>query len=331
LGFITNIEIYHIMSLHEMGIPAVDLHNFINGTQEQKEQFVKDLGHAYQEIGFVAVKNHLIEAATVEKLYKEVQNFYTLPIETKLKYEDKALAGQRGYTSFGREHAKGSNAGDLKEFWHFGQQVEGNDPIRAEYPDNIFVDELPDFNDVGIKAYKDLERTGKYMLRAIALFLGLEETYFDAKIHNGNSILRPIHYPPITAEPQSAVRAGQHEDINLITLLIGASADGLEVLNKQNEWVAVTALPDHIVVNVGDMLQRHTNNQLKSTTHRVVNPPREKWGTSRFSIPFFLHPRSEMRLDCLPSCSAEGEKAFWEPISAGEFLDERLAEIGLKK
>jgi isopenicillin N synthase-like dioxygenase len=314
-----------------MGIPAVDLNDFIQGTPEQKNQFVKDLGKAYEEIGFVAVKNHLIDQATVEKLYREVQNFYTLPVETKLKYEDKALAGQRGYTSFGREHAKGSNAGDLKEFWHFGQEVEGDDPIRNEYPPNIFVDELPEFNEVGIKAYKDLETTGKFMLRAIAIYLGLEETYFDGKIFNGNSILRPIHYPPITDEPKSAVRAGQHEDINLITLLIGASADGLEVLNKANEWVAVTALPDHIVVNVGDMLQRHTNNKLKSTTHRVVNPPREKWGTSRFSIPFFLHPRSEMRLDCLSSCIPQGESAQWEPISAGEFLDERLAEIGLKK
>jgi isopenicillin N synthase-like dioxygenase len=257
--------------------------------------------------------------------------FFALPTDMKLKYEDKALAGQRGYTSFGREHAKGSNAGDLKEFWHFGQEVEGDDPIRSEYPANIFVDEMPDFNEVGIKAYKDLERTGKFMLRALAIYLGLDETYFDAKIHNGNSILRPIHYPPITEEPKSAVRAGQHEDINLITLLIGASADGLEVLNKNNEWVAVTALPDHIVVNVGDMLQRHTNGKLKSTTHRVVNPPREKWGSSRFSIPFFLHPRSEMRLDCLASCVPAGEKPMWEPISAGEFLDERLAEIGLKK
>ena len=169
------------------------------------------------------------------------------------------------------------------------------------------------------------------MLRAIATFLGLDVNYFDDKINNGNSILRPIHYPPITNEPKSAVRAGQHEDINLITLLIGASAEGLQVLNKQNEWVAVTALPDHIIVNVGDMLQRLTNNRLKSTTHRVVNPPREKWGQSRFSIPFFLHPRSEMRLDCLASCIEEGKTADFEPISAGEYLDQRLAEIGLKK
>jgi len=319
------------MSLQDMGIPAVDLKDFIHGTPEQKANFVKELGKAYEDIGFVAVRNHLIDETTVEKLYQEVKNFYDLPEETKLKYEDKKLAGQRGYTSFGREHAKGSNAGDLKEFWHFGQEVEGDDPIRSEYPDNILVDELPDFNEVGLKAYKDLENSGRYMLRAIAIYLGLDEFYFDDKIKNGNSILRPIHYPPITSEPKSAVRAGQHEDINLITLLIGASADGLEVLNRQNEWVAVTALSDHIVVNVGDMLQRHTNNKLKSTTHRVVNPAREKWGLSRFSIPFFLHPRSDMRLDCLPSCIPAGENAQWEPISAGEFLDERLAEIGLKK
>jgi len=319
------------MSLQDMGIPSVDLANFIHGNAEQKKQFIADLGNAYETIGFVAVKNHLIDPVTVEKLYTEVKAFFELPEETKLKYEDKALAGQRGYTSFGREHAKGSNAGDLKEFWHFGQEVTDGDPIKSEYPANIFTNELPGFNEVGIKAYRDLEETGKYMLRAIALFLGLDEFYFDAKIKNGNSILRPIHYPPITSEPKSAVRAGQHEDINLITLLIGASADGLEVLNKKNEWIAVTALPDHIVVNVGDMLQRLTNGKLKSTTHRVVNPPREKWGNSRFSIPFFLHPRSEMRLDCLQSCVASGEKPNWEPITAGEFLDERLAEIGLKK
>ena len=314
-----------------MGIPNVDLADFIHGTADQKRYFVNALGKAYEDIGFVAVRNHLISDDTVETLYKEVQGFFQLPDEVKRKYEIEGLAGQRGYTSFGKEHAKGSNAGDLKEFWHFGQEVEGDDPIRHEYPANVFTEETPNFYHVGLKAYRDLENTGKYMLRAIALYLGLDETYFDAHIRNGNSILRPIHYPPITSEPQSAVRAGQHEDINLITLLIGASADGLEVLNKKNEWVAVTALPDHIVVNVGDMLQRHTNGRLKSTTHRVVNPPREKWGTSRFSIPFFLHPRSEMPLDCLPSCIPAGEKPLWEPITAGEFLNERLAEIGLKK
>lgn len=311
-----------------MGIPSVDLAQFLNGTAEEKKQFVNALGQAYEEIGFVAVKNTLIEDATVAELYKVVQAFFALPAEVKLKYERTDLAGQRGYTSFGKEHAKDSNAGDLKEFWHFGQIV--SEANKAGYPDNIFVEELPEFLTVGLQAYKDLENTGRYMLRAIALHLGLEENWFDQHIFEGNSILRPIHYPPITSEPKDAVRAGQHEDINLITLLIGASADGLEVLNKQNEWVPVTALPDHIVVNVGDMLQRLTNNQLKSTTHRVVNPPREKWNTPRFSIPFFLHPRNEMKLDCLPSCVKAGEQPQYDPITAEEFLNQRLAEIGLK-
>ncbi len=319
------------MSEHLEGIPTVDLSEFLSSDASLKQKFVSELGQAYEDIGFVALKNHLISDETVTKLYSEVKNFFDLPLDTKAKYEDTELAGQRGYTSFGKEHAKGSNAGDLKEFWHFGQEVEGDDPIRNTYPDNIFPKETPDFNQVGIEAYKSLEETGKHVLRAIALYLDLEEEYFDQKIFNGNSILRPIHSPPITNEPKSAVRAGQHEDINLITLLIGASADGLQVLNKKNEWVSVTALPDRIVVNVGDMLQRLTNNKLKSTTHRVVNPPREKWGSSRYSIPFFLHPRSEMRLDCLESCINSSQPQAYQPISAGEYLNERLKEIGLKK
>jgi isopenicillin N synthase-like dioxygenase len=319
------------MNEHVMGIPSVDLADFLSEDPTRKAHFVAALGAAYENIGFVALKNHLVGDDTVETLYREVKRFFELPVEVKAKYEIAGLAGQRGYTSFGKEHAKDSNAGDLKEFWHFGQEVEGDDPIKSEYPENVVVSEIPEFNKIGLKAYKELEDTGKSVLRAIALFLGLDEAYFDGKIHNGNSILRPIHYPPITSEPKSAVRAGQHEDINLITLLIGASAEGLQVLNKQNEWVDVTALPDHIVVNVGDMLQRLTNNRLKSTTHRVINPPREKWGSSRFSIPFFLHPRSEMPLDCLTSCIQPGEAAAYPPITAGEYLDERLAEIGLKK
>jgi isopenicillin N synthase-like dioxygenase len=198
------------MDLQEMGIPAVDLALFIHGDEAQKKSFVAALGQAYETIGFVAVKNHLIGEDTVNSLYTEVKHFFSLPIENKLKYEIPGLAGQRGYTSFGKEHAKDSNAGDLKEFWHFGQQVENNDPIRSEYADNVFTEELPNFNEVGIQAYKDLENTGRFMLRAIALHLGLDEFYFDSKIHNGNSILRPIHYPPITQEPKSAVRAGHH-------------------------------------------------------------------------------------------------------------------------
>lgn len=315
----------------EAGIPSIDLTDFLSGDFNRKEKFVQELGRAYEEIGFVAVKGHLLTEEISTNLYQQVQNFFNLPLDKKIIFEDPEIAGQRGYVGFGKEHAKGRSEGDLKEFWHFGQTVEGDDPIKGEYPDNIFVPELPAFNENGIKAYQQLEETGKHMLRAIALYLGLDEFYFDAKIKNGNSILRPIHYPPITIEPKSAVRAAEHEDINLITLLMGASAEGLEVLNKQGEWVAITALPEQLVVNVGDMLQRLTNNKLKSTTHRVVNPPREKWGTSRFSIPFFLHPRSEMRLDCLESCVTSSYQLHYEPISAGEYLNERLREIGLKK
>lgn len=312
-------------------IPSVDLNDFLSNDPIKKTDFVKQLGAAYEEIGFVALKGHFLSDQLSDSLYSEVEKFFNLPLDTKLQYEIDGLAGQRGYTSFGKEKAKDSKAFDLKEFWHFGQYVDDNDPIKNEYPNNILVKELPEFNKVGKEAYQKLEETGKYVLKAIALYLGLDENWFDPNIHNGNSILRPIHYPPIKQEPQSAVRAGQHEDINLITLLMGASADGLEVLNKNGEWVAVTALPEQLIVNVGDMLQRLTNNQLKSTTHRVVNPPREQWSSSRYSIPFFLHPRSDMSLNCLSNCiSAENPKAY-DDITAGAYLEQRLIEIGLKK
>ena len=312
-------------------IPSVDLADFTEGNKETKAAFVKELGKAYEEIGFVAVKNHGLSDALCAELYEQVKGFFTLSKEEKEAYEIEGLAGQRGYVSFGKEHAKNKNEGDLKEFWHFGQTVEDNDPIKEEYPDNVQVNELPKFNTVGREVYQKLEAAGREMLRAIALHLNLDENYFDAKIHNGNSILRPIHYPPITHEPKDAVRAAEHEDINLITLLMGASADGLQVLNKSGEWISVTALPDQIVVNVGDMLQRLTNNKLKSTTHRVVNPPREKWGTSRYSIPFFLHPRSEVSLNCLPSCISESNPKNFSDITAGEYLEQRIIELGLKK
>ena len=312
-------------------IPSVDLADFTSGDAERKAAFVQQLGKAYEEVGFVAVKNHGIPDELIADLYNYVQQFFKLPFDTKHLYEIPELAGQRGYTSFGKEHAKGYEAPDLKEFFQFGQTVEDNDPIGAEYPENVQVAEVPEFTPTFFKAYRGFEQSGKYLLQAIALYLGLDENYFDDKIHNGNSILRAIHYPPITQEPKSAIRAEQHEDINLITLLVGASADGLQILDKQENWVPVTSLPEQIVVNVGDMLQRLTNNRLKSTTHRVVNPPREKWNTSRYSIPFFLHPKSNMKLDCLESCVTAANPLAYEPITAGEYLDGRLREIGLKK
>ena len=314
-----------------MTIPVVDLSEFTGEDPKLKESFVQKLGKAYEEVGFVAVKNHGIPSDLIEDLYKYVQQFFSLPADKKKSYEIPELAGQRGYTSFGKEHAKGSDAPDLKEFFQYGQIVPENHPLKPEYPDNVSVQEVEGFNETLYKAYRAFEKSGKSLLQAIALYLGLDEHFFDDKVEEGNSIVRAIHYPPITEEPKSAIRAEQHEDINLITLLVGASAGGLEILTKQNEWVPVTSLEDQIVVNVGDMLQRLTNNKLKSTTHRVVNPPRELWHTSRFSIPFFLHPKSAMDLSALEQCIDENHPKAFPDITAGEYLDERLREIGLKK
>ncbi len=315
-------------------VPSLDLKHFTEGDSITKNKFVEDLGAAYTNIGFVAIKNHYLNDALSKKLYTVIQKFFALPDEVKQQYEVPGLAGQRGYISKGKEHAKGRNTGDLKEFYHIGQEVTDNDPIKNEYPANVWPTELPEMEAIGLEVYKSIEQTGVQMLRAIALYLGLSENYFDAKVKNGNSILRPIHYFPIENPeevPSDAVRAAEHGDINLITLLMGASADGLQVLRRDNKWIPITALPEQLVVNVGDMLERLTNKKLKSTIHRVVNPPREKMNTPRYSIPFFMHPRSEMDLTCLESCiDKEHPKAF-DNITAGEFLNQRLAEIGLKK
>jgi isopenicillin N synthase-like dioxygenase len=313
-----------------MAIPSVDLAEFLSGDAKRKAAFVQELGKAYEEVGFVAVKNHGVPDELIADLYKYVQEFFSLPSDQKKNYEIPELAGQRGYTSFGKEHAKGSEAPDLKEFFQYGQ-IPRDNYKEEEYPPNVQVNQIPTFNPTMEAAYRAFEKSGTALLQAIALYLGLDEHYFDNYVYNGNSILRSIHYPPITSEPKSAIRAEQHEDINLITLLVGASADGLQILTKQNEWVGVTSLPEQIVVNVGDMLQRLTNNKLRSTTHRVVNPPRELWHTSRFSIPFFLHPKSSMSLQCLDSCIDASHHKAYEDATAGEYLDERLREIGLKK
>ena len=227
----------------EQTIPSVDLSDFTRGTIEQKQSFVSALGKAYETIGFVAVKNHGIDEKLTEQLYDRVRQFFELPLTIKQQYELAELKGQRGYIGFGKEHAKNSNAGDLKEFWHFGQEI-SDEALRKqfEYPPNILCKEIPAFNEVGNKTYRALENTGRTILKAIAIHLNLPEDFFEEYVINGNSILRPIHYPPITQEPKNAVRAGEHEDINLITLLIGASADGLQVKNKQGEWIAVTAV-----------------------------------------------------------------------------------------
>jgi isopenicillin N synthase-like dioxygenase len=317
-----------------INIPRLDLNLYTEGDNVQRKQFSDDIGKAFNETGFVTITNHGMDKQLINKLYDDVKALFALPDDVKSKYEIPGLAGQRGYTGKQKETAKGYTAPDLKEFWQIGQTVTDDPKLKAEYPDNLIVAELPTFNETTLQVYKKLEWIGQHLLRAIAVYLNLPENYFDDKVHNGNSILRTLHYFPITnpdALPDDAVRAGAHEDINLITLLIGASADGLEVLTRDNEWFPVKAYGEDLVVNVGDMLQRLTNNELKSTTHRVVNPPRGLMKNSRFSVPFFLHPKANMDLTCLPQCIDKDHPKQYEDITAGEYLDERLREIGLKK
>ncbi len=312
-------------------IPVVDLDKFTKGTDAQRQEFVNEIGDAFHKVGFVGVVNHGVPQEVVDGFYNRSKEFFSLPVTKKRGYLLDGLAGQRGYTAFGIEHAKHSQVADLKEFFQIGQYVDPGHARKAEYPDNVKVDEVPEFNNLSEQLYKAFEKSGGALLQAIALHLNLEEGYFDNYISEGNSILRSIHYPPLTNEPKSAIRSEQHEDINLITLLVGASAGGLQLLNADNEWLDITPEENEIVINVGDMLQRLTNNYLKSTTHRVVNPPKELWHVPRLSIPFFLHPRSEMDLTCLESCVTEDRPLAYESITAGEYLDQRLREIGLKK
>ncbi|MCA4894386.1 MAG: isopenicillin N synthase family oxygenase [Cytophagales bacterium] len=315
-------------------VPSLDLADFTGGDPIKREEFVADLGTAYKDIGFVAIRNHYLTDDLSARLYDVIKRFFALPDSAKQRYEIEGLAGQRGYIGKGKEHAKGRNTGDLKEFYHVGQEVLDGDPIKKEYPDNIWPTELPEFESIALDVYQRLEQTGVQMLRAIALYLQLPENYFDQRVKHGNSILRPIHYFPIEnpdAVPADAVRAAEHGDINLITLLMGASADGLQVLRRDGKWIPITALPEQLVVNVGDMLERLTNKKLKSTIHRVVNPPRSQMNKPRYSIPFFMHPRSEMSLAALPGCVDEANPKMWDDITAGDFLNQRLREIGLKK
>ena len=306
--------------------PSVNLTHYTHGTKEQQHQFVADIGNAFSTIGFVALSGHYLEQQLSENLYDAVKRFFDLPDSVKLKYEIEGLAGQRGYTSFGKETAKGQKVADLKEFWHFGQY---HDPDSI-YPPNIEVLEVPEFNLYGELVYKALEKTALELLRALSEYLSLPKHYFDSFIVGGNSILRPIHYPPVNENEQKAVRAAAHGDINLITLLMGAHGKGLQVQRLDGQWIDAIASSDELMINVGDMLSRHTNNRLKSTIHRVINPERSQ-NQSRYSIPFFMHPKMTMPLNVLEHCISEDNPKLFEDITAGAFLDERLRELGLLK
>jgi len=311
----------------QRAIPLVNLEDFVSGNEEKKQAFINSLASAFREIGFVGVTGHGIPSTLIKDFYGAAKKFFALSQEKKNVYEFPGAAGQKGYTSFGREHAKGSKNPDLKEFFQIGRET--SDMSKDER--NPDVVEVPEFMDLGKKLYSSFEVCGNTLLRAIAIHLKLSEDYFDVINKDGISILRAIHYPPITEEPASAIRAEQHEDINLITLLVGASAGGLQLQTQSGEWLDVIPQHDEIVINVGDMLQRLTNKYLKSTTHRVVNPPREEWSKPRLSIPFFLHPHPDTSLKVLNHCVSAENPEHFPPITAIEYLNERLRDIGLKR
>jgi isopenicillin N synthase-like dioxygenase len=307
-------------------IPTLDIRRY----DTDRDAFVAELGAAYREWGFAGICGHGIAQSLIDRAYDAFRRFFALPVEVKMKYHRAGTGGARGYTPFGVETAKDSQYPDLKEFWHIGREIPRDSKYAAVMAPNVWPSEIPEFRPAGYALYDALDRLGSRVLRALALHIGLPEGHFDDKTNYGNSILRPIHYPPITTPDVPNVRAGAHEDINLITLLVGASAEGLEVRSRAGEWVPFTAEADTIVVNIGDMLQRLTNHVYPSTTHRVVNPPGDNARKPRYSVPFFLHPNPDFVIDVLPSCvDADHPNRYPEPITAHDYLQERLREIRL--
>ena len=313
-------------------IPTLDIRRFTHPTSlEDRQAFIDALGAAYREWGFAGIRHHGIPQAQIDEAYATFKAFFALPDDVKKHYHVAGGGGARGYTPFGVETAKGSKHFDLKEFWHIGREISRDSKYAADMPENQWPAEIDGFRRVGYGLYESLDALGSQVLSALALHIGLAADYFSDKTNSGNSILRPIHYPPITTDDVPNVRAGAHEDINQITLLVGASAEGLEVLSRKGEWVPFTADADTIVVNIGDMLQRLTNHVYPSTTHRVVNPPGEKARQPRYSTPFFLHPNPDFLIDVLPSCiTPDNPSRYPEPITAQGYLEERLREIKLK-
>ena len=307
-------------------IPTLDIQRF----DTDRDAFVAELGAAYREWGFAGIRNHGIPQAQIDAAYDVFQRFFALPEATKRQYHVPGSGGARGYTPFGIETAKGAKYSDLKEFWHVGREIPRDSRYAGVMPANLWPAEVPEFKDVSYGLFQALDQLGSRVLSALALHIGLPADYFADKTNFGNSILRPIHYPPITADDVPNVRAGAHEDINFITLLVGASAAGLEVLSRKGEWVPFTADADTIVVNIGDMLQRLSNHVYPSTTHRVVNPPGEAARKPRYSTPYFLHPNPDFEIRTLPGCiSAENPDRYPTPITSHEYLMERLREITL--
>lgn len=307
-------------------IPTLDIRRY----EHDRAAFVAELGAAYREFGFCCIGGHGIPQALIDGAYEAFRRFFALPTETKMRYHVPGSGGARGYTPFKVETAKDSQYPDLKEFWHIGREIPRDSRYAGVMPPNLWPSEVAGFREHGYALYQALDQLGTRVLRALALHIGLPERWFDNKTDSGNSILRPIHYPPIETDDVPNVRAGAHEDINFITLLVGASAEGLEVLGRDGRWIPVTTSGDAIVVNIGDMLQRLSNHVYPSTTHRVVNPPNANARKPRYSVPFFLHPNPDFLIDVLPACvSADNPSRYPQPISAHDYLLQRLREIRL--
>jgi isopenicillin N synthase-like dioxygenase len=293
----------------------------------ESAQFAQDIAAAYAEYGFVIIQNHGIDKALIERCLECFRHFFALPVAEKLRYKIPNGGGARGFTAFGIETAKGAQHSDLKEFWHVGRELPPNHPVMAP---NVWVDSIPGFKETTLSLYRAFDALGLRLLAAIARSVNLPANYFDDKVDLGNSVLRVIHYPPMPPEPTPSVRAGAHEDINVITLLLGAEEPGLEVLSRKGEWLPINPPPGSLVCNVGDMLQRLTNKHLRSTTHRVTNPPRERASKARYSLPFFLHFNPDFLIKTLPQyVDAQHPDQFPVPINAQDFLLERLREIKL--
>lgn len=313
----------------ERKVPELSLMSFVNGTNNDKTKFVNNLFSGLKDYGFIVLVDHPVDYKLTSKAYDLIHQFFQLPTETKQKYICKEGGGQRGYTAFGVEHAKNSKYPDLKEFWHVGREELVNPAKFKQFlPDNIWPTEIPEFKDTFLKLYSGLDTTSTVILDALGMALDVPQTFFRDMLQDGNSILRPIHYPPLSAEaPKNAVRSAAHEDINLITVMVGATTSGLELLDRDGQWLKVNNNDKQLVVDSGDMLSRLTNNVIPATTHRVVNP--DDASKNRYSMPFFVHPNPDTTLKCIPSCIGAGEK--FPPINSHEWLMIRLKEIGLIK
>ncbi len=302
----------------------------LSDADRNPDAFAEELGRSFEDYGFAVIADHGIPDELIHRAEAKAKAFFALPEDVKRKYLIEGGGGARGYTPFGIETAKGARAHDLKEFWHVGRDLPPGHRFADHMPPNVWPDEVESFESTFKQLYAEFDDAGLKILRAIARYLKIDEDYFIDTVRDGNSVMRLLHYPPIEAEPGSHVRAGAHEDINTITLLLGAEEAGLELLTKDGRWIPVSPKPGELVVNIGDMLQRLTNGQLRSTSHRVVNPPRDRWGHSRYSMPFFLHFRSDFLIEALPGTVPAGEKPKWPPITADDYLQERLREIKLK-